>query len=141
MSKPTDIVGFLGGATIAISLLPQVIKTWRTRSASDISYFYQFIYITGCTMTNIYSLSEGLWPVFVPCLFEQTFILTLTLMKLVYDRLDNGKTTVVKGDLKTTSARKERDLEMGEKSDEPESSVEEETSIFTSTLTLQCGQF
>lgn len=91
MATSTDIVGLLGGITIAVSLLPQVHKTWRTESASDISYTYQAIYILGCTMTNAYAIIGGLWPVFVPCLFEETLIIILTIMKFVYDDRERKK--------------------------------------------------
>lgn len=81
-----EIVGFLGGATIALSLAPQVYKTWTTKSAKDISYAYQAVYMVGCTLVNIYAILEGLWPVFIPCLIEESLIITLTILKVVYDR-------------------------------------------------------
>ena len=85
-TKLIEIVGIAGGIIISSSLLPQVYKTYQTKSAKDISYYYQIIYIVGCTLTNTYALVEGLWPVYIPCLFEEALIITLTLMKLVYDR-------------------------------------------------------
>ena len=85
MAEGIDFIGLLGGITIAVSLVPQVVKTWETKSASDISYFYQAVYIVGCTLTNAYAIIEGLWPVFIPCLFEELLIITLTIMKVIYD--------------------------------------------------------
>jgi MtN3 and saliva related transmembrane protein len=79
-----DMVGIIGGFTISFSLLPQVIKTWMTKSADDISYAYQGVYILGCTLVNTYAVSENLWPVFVPCLFEEFLIVSLTLMKVMF---------------------------------------------------------
>ena len=85
-TESINIVGIAGGIIISASLLPQVYKTYQTKSAKDISYAYQIIYIVGCTLTNTYALVKGLWPVYIPCLFEEALIITLTLMKLVYDR-------------------------------------------------------
>jgi uncharacterized protein with PQ loop repeat len=42
-----DTLGTIGGVSIALSLVPQVIHTYRTKSAGDISYIYQAIYIVG----------------------------------------------------------------------------------------------
>ena len=42
-----ETLGTIGGVSIALSLVPQVIKTFRTKKAGDISYLYQFIYIVG----------------------------------------------------------------------------------------------
>jgi MtN3 and saliva related transmembrane protein len=80
-----QVVGLIGGATIALSLLPQVYKTYRTRSAADISYFYQGVYIVGCTLGNIYALYEGLWPIYIPGLFEEFMIILLTWMKIYFE--------------------------------------------------------
>lgn len=35
--NPLDILGMVAGSISAITFLPQVIKTWRTKSAHDIS--------------------------------------------------------------------------------------------------------
>lgn len=86
MAVGIEILGFVGGASISASLIPQVIKTYRTKSATDISYIYQAIYILGTSMVNVYALIEGLWPVYVPCIFEEIAIITLTVMKFVCDR-------------------------------------------------------
>jgi MtN3 and saliva related transmembrane protein len=85
MLKGIELVGIIGGFAISFSLLPQVIKTWTTKSADDISYAYQAVYILGCTLVNTYALVEGLWPVFVPCLVEEFLIVSLTLMKAMFD--------------------------------------------------------
>ena len=81
-----EALGTIGGVSIALSLVPQVIKTYRTQSAGDISYVYQAIYIFGCTLSNIYAVVLNLWPVYVPCLIEESLIISLTVMKFVYDR-------------------------------------------------------
>ncbi|KAL9182062.1 hypothetical protein ACHAXT_012405 [Thalassiosira profunda] len=81
-----ETVGTIGGSMIALSLLPQVIYTFKTKSAGDISYLYQAIYIAGTTLVNLYAILLGLWPVYVPCLLEESLIVSLTIMKVLYDR-------------------------------------------------------
>ena len=51
-----SICGFLGGVVFTSSLIPQLIKTWRTKSARDLSYLWwdsSFIDATPCK--NIWS--------------------------------------------------------------------------------------
>ena len=80
-----EIVGTTGGMVISLSLIPQVYKTYQTKDASNISFIYQIIYIIGCTMINIYAIYTKLWIIYIPCIVEQTLIVTLTIMKLYYD--------------------------------------------------------
>ena len=42
-----EILGTIGGISVALSLVPQVIHTYEMKSAKDISYIYQWIYIAG----------------------------------------------------------------------------------------------
>jgi uncharacterized protein with PQ loop repeat len=42
-----ELIGYLAGIIIAISLTPQVIKSWRTKSTKDISTLCTLVYITG----------------------------------------------------------------------------------------------
>lgn len=88
-----EIVGFIGGSLIAVSLVPQVLKTYQTKSATDISYFYQGIYIVGLSFVNVYGIAEQLWPVYIPALFELSMIITLVIMKLKYDDKNNKKSS------------------------------------------------
>ena len=37
------------------------------------------------TFANTYAIALGLWPIYVPGLFEQSLIMLLTVMKYVYD--------------------------------------------------------
>jgi MtN3 and saliva related transmembrane protein len=82
----TDLMGVVGGCFIALSLVPQVWKAYQTKSAEDISYTYQVIYIIGITLLNAYALILGLWPIYIPALVEEALLITLTLMKLIYCR-------------------------------------------------------
>ena len=81
-----NAIGVIGGSAISISLLPQVIHTYKTKCTTDISYSYQLIYIFGTALVNTYAIYFGYWAVYGPCLLEFTLILTLTIMKGIYDK-------------------------------------------------------
>lgn len=80
-----DVVGFIGGIMISLSLIPQVVKTLRTKDASSISFLYQFIYIIGGILINIYAFYVDMWVIYVPCVIELCLIVSLTIMKIMFD--------------------------------------------------------
>ena len=49
-----DILGYIAGITIAVSMLPQVIKNFKEKSAKDISYPRCIIYLIGMFLLIIY---------------------------------------------------------------------------------------
>ncbi len=51
-----DILGYIAGILVVISLLPQVIKSWKTKSTKDISLWRYIIYIAGLILWVIYAL-------------------------------------------------------------------------------------
>eukprot|EP00897_Mesotaenium_endlicherianum_P008658 jgi/Mesen1/7820/ME000415S07019 len=78
--------GFLGACIFPASLIPQLIKTFRTKSAEDISYVWQIFFIFGIVSTGIYAVGYELWPIFYPLLFELSFIVASIVMKVCYGR-------------------------------------------------------
>jgi MtN3 and saliva related transmembrane protein len=49
-------VGTIAGILTTIAFLPQVIRTWRTRSTADISLVMFLIYVTGIVLWLVYGL-------------------------------------------------------------------------------------
>ena len=76
----TQVVGFVAGALTAFAFLPQVLKTWRTRSCGDLSM----------TMLGAQSGGVGLWilyGVFInsfPVILSNAVTLTMCLVLLVF---------------------------------------------------------
>lgn len=59
-----ELVGFAAGIFIAIASLPQIIKSWKAKSTSDLSYgliilncIGQILYIIYGIMLNSYALT------------------------------------------------------------------------------------
>lgn len=50
------IVGMLAGVLTTVAFLPQVLRTWRTRSTADISLVMFLIYVSGIVLWLIYGL-------------------------------------------------------------------------------------
>ena len=81
----TTMVGFLAGFLTTISFLPQVVKIWKSRAASDLSL----------GMFSVFSVGVVFWLVYgfliqePPLIFWNTVTLVLVLailtMKLKFD--------------------------------------------------------
>ena len=52
-----EILGTLGALTICISAVPQVIKTYTTKSSGDLSILYLCILMLGMILLQIYSIN------------------------------------------------------------------------------------
>ena len=52
----TLILGLLAGTMTTIAFLPQLIQTWKTRSAKDVSLGMFLIFTTGVVLWVIYGL-------------------------------------------------------------------------------------
>lgn len=61
-----DVLGYTAGAITSLTFLPQVIKTWRIRSAKDISLM----------MFVIAAINESMWIVYGVLLHNWVIILT-----------------------------------------------------------------
>ena len=58
-----DTLGLIAGALTSISFLPQVIKTWRSKSAKDLSLGMFGIFSTGVTLWLIYGFQVNSIPI------------------------------------------------------------------------------
>ncbi|MFH1586810.1 MAG: PQ-loop domain-containing transporter [Candidatus Diapherotrites archaeon] len=45
-----DLLGYAAGLLVVISLLPQTIKSWRTKSTKDLSYWRYILYSIGLVL-------------------------------------------------------------------------------------------
>ena len=60
-----DVLGYTAAFFATGSFLPQVWKTWRTRSAEDISFLMLFLHITGMVLWGTYGFLMGAAPIVV----------------------------------------------------------------------------
>jgi MtN3 and saliva related transmembrane protein len=81
----TDLIGYAGGFILAFALLPQVIRTYRTKSTSDLSYMWQAMYLTGLSLSYIYLVLIEATAGWVTLTFELTMAIFLLVMKLKND--------------------------------------------------------
>ena len=54
-----EIIGFIAGTLLASSMLPQVIKSWRTKSTRDIALSWNLINLGGQILWIYYGFLIG----------------------------------------------------------------------------------
>ena len=79
-----DWLGLLAGALTTISFVPQVIKTWRSRSADDLSLGMFSIFTVGITLWLIYGIWIGVLPIIVSNVITLGLASTLLFFKLTF---------------------------------------------------------
>lgn len=60
-----ELMGHLGALLSSITFIPQVIKTWKTRSAGDLSLNMLLIVVTSTIVWLVYAFSLNLLPVII----------------------------------------------------------------------------
>lgn len=60
-----DILGSVAGALTTLAFIPQVVKTWQTKSAHDISIMTISLFCTGLVLWLLYGISINSWPVMI----------------------------------------------------------------------------
>ena len=78
--------GFIAAALTTIAFLPQVIKTWKSKKADDVSIVMLLMFITGLLFWIIYAIETNALPVLIANII--TFILNVTILtlKLIYGK-------------------------------------------------------
>ncbi len=59
----TNVLGYAAGSLTTLAFVPQVLRTWRTRSAGDLSWGMLLIFMLGVLLWLAYGLALGSWPI------------------------------------------------------------------------------
>ncbi len=79
-----NILGYLAGILVVISLLPQVIRSWRTKSTKDLSLWKYVIYIIGLSLWITYAVLIKNGPVVAMNTIGLLLALSILYLKLRY---------------------------------------------------------
>ena len=52
-----EILGFLAGILVSLSVLPQVIKSWKTKSTKDVALAWSLINLAGQILWIVYGIN------------------------------------------------------------------------------------
>ena len=80
------LIGGAAGFFTSIAIIPQMIKTWKTRHARDLSIWQQIIIIVGLSLWLCYGILLNDLPLILSNSFTLICYGLLLTMKIVYDR-------------------------------------------------------
>lgn len=86
MEQWVDVIGVTAGILTTISFVPQVIKVWKTRSATDISLWMFLLFSLGVLLWLIYGIYLNAMPIIVANSVTLLLALSVLAMKVRFDR-------------------------------------------------------
>ncbi|BAZ66998.1 MAG: SemiSWEET transporter [Pelatocladus maniniholoensis HA4357-MV3] len=78
------IIGLVAATLTTFSFLPQLLKTWRTKSAKDVSYIMLISFNIGIFLWLIYGLYLSALPIILANLITLIFNLIILWLKIRY---------------------------------------------------------
>jgi MtN3 and saliva related transmembrane protein len=81
-----DIMGFVAGAFVTFSLVPQIIRVFKLKSAREISILFTGLMLVGILMWLGYGISKSLFPVILWNAIGAVLVFTLLFGKLRYGK-------------------------------------------------------
>lgn len=79
------ILGLAAGALTTIAFVPQVIRTWKTKSARDLSLGMYLIFCSGVLLWLIYGWIIEDIPIIIANAVTLSLVLVVLYFKLTYD--------------------------------------------------------
>ena len=84
-----ESLGFIGGALVTCSLIPQLIRIFKLKSAREISILFTTLLLLGLIVWLAYGISFGLLPVILWNALEAVLVAALLYVKLKYGMQSN----------------------------------------------------
>ena len=84
--ETSDPIGSLAGTLTTVSFIPQVITTWRSQSASGISFGMFLLFSLGVMLWLIYGASIDSLPIVLANGITLALSLSIIAMKLWFER-------------------------------------------------------
>lgn len=82
--ESANTLGLLAGALTTVAFVPQVIKIWKTKHATDISLGMFAIFSIGVLLWLFYGIDIGAMPVIVANAITLALSLTILVFKIKY---------------------------------------------------------
>ena len=80
--NPTDLIGYAAATLTTIAFIPQVLYTWRIRSAHGISFGMYAIFTSGVALWLAYGVLLDAWPIIVANAITLALVLSVLVMKM-----------------------------------------------------------
>jgi len=77
-----ELIGYFAGFMTTIALLPQALKSWKSKNTKDVSLRWISILTTGVILWLIYGFLIGSWPLFIANVATLVLALAVLTLKL-----------------------------------------------------------
>jgi Uncharacterized conserved protein len=84
LTQYVDIIGLMAGTLTTLSFMPQVIKTWKSRSAKDVSLVMLIMFALGVSLWIAYGYATRATPVICANFATLALIIVLLILKFKY---------------------------------------------------------
>ncbi len=82
----TDYLGFFAGVFTTVAFVPQVIKTWQSKSAEDVSLIMFALFILGVGLWCVYGWEIHSSPVIIANIITFILAMTILVLKVVFEK-------------------------------------------------------
>ena len=82
-----DLLGYIGGGVLAVTMWPQIWKTYVTKSAKDISWWYLSLLFIGLTQMCLYGVLNKQTPLYVSVSVDMLNVCILSVLKYRFDSI------------------------------------------------------
>jgi MtN3 and saliva related transmembrane protein len=79
-----DILGYTGGACMTINMIPQLYKTYTTKSVNDISVMFLVLNLIGLGLYIIYGIIKNIYTISIPVSISFIISCMLSILKYLY---------------------------------------------------------
>lgn len=79
-----EFFGYLTGILIVLSMIPQVMKNWKEKSAKDISLIRSIVYVLGVSSFIVYGLLIQNGPILFMNFFGLCLGIGSLILKIIY---------------------------------------------------------
>lgn len=86
------VLGWIGAFLFAVCAVPQVVKTWRSRSAGDLSWLFLLFWFFGEVLTLVYIITDDIlesithYPLYLNYMFNTVLVVYLIYAKAFYGK-------------------------------------------------------
>lgn len=81
---PVNLLGIAAGSLTTVAFVPQVVKTWRTKSGDDISTGMFLLFATGVVLWLLYGVALQAAPIVIANSITLILALAIIVLKVRY---------------------------------------------------------
>ncbi len=86
--------GFIAATLTTAAFFPQLIKTWQTKQANDVSILMLIMFITGISFWAFYGWKTHALPVLIANILTLLLNLSILILKIVFSKDTDDKSFI-----------------------------------------------